>query len=253
MIGRVDSNAEPPLRRHSGQSSVEFVVLCLVLAILAVAVPLVGRYIDLIQAAEQAGRYVAFEGMARNSRSSWKSDADLANEVGRRFFSSPGAPLKTGDLAGDFPADRNPLWTDGAGHPLLDDFAADVGVTTKIESETAIAAAVFRAPLNLSNANLYTATVSVRPANAAFLGAPWSGLNLVVARRTVLLADAWTGFGPADVRRRIEGSVTMYPEGPARTLLDALGDVPALLFDPTLDVGLQSWDVVPCDRLVEGC
>jgi Flp pilus assembly protein TadG len=245
----------PARRRQRGQSTVEFVVLCLVLAVLSITVPLVGKYIDLMQATEQAGRYAAFEGAARNSRSTWKSDTDLSTEVRRRFYSSSSAsaPVKTGDVAGDFAADRNALWSDYTGKPMLDNFANDVGVTTKVEDKNAIASAMYREPLNLSNTNFYTATISVKPVNVTALGVPWDALNLGITRRTVLLADAWTGYGAVDVQHRIESSVTMYPEGPAKALINTLGEIPPLLFDPALEVGLHDWDVVPCDRLVGGC
>lgn len=114
-----------------GQATVEFVVAALVLVPLFIAIPLLGKYADLFQATEAASRYVAFEGMARNSSSSWKSDAELSLEVRRRFFSNSDAPVKTGDAAGDFTANRNPMWSDNAGRPLLAKFEDDVKVSDR--------------------------------------------------------------------------------------------------------------------------
>lgn len=242
------------LRRAAprGQSTIEFLVVMTVVALLFTAVPLIGKYIDMMQTAEQASRYVAFEGMARNSRSTWKSDADLSAEVRRRLFSNSDAPVKTGDVAGDFSANRNPLWNDYTGQPLIADFADDVLVTTKVDDKNAIASAFYRGELKLSNTNLYSATVTVKVENV--LGfEPFDAINLSTTRKTVLLADAWTGFNVGDVQKRIEDAPTMFPIGPAKGLVNTLGEVPTLIFDPALKVGDMDWDIVPCDRLVGGC
>lgn len=240
-----------PLRRAAarGQSTIEFAVAAtFVLALLFIAVPLIGQYIDINQTAEEASRYVAFEGMARNSRSTWKSDTDLSAEVRRRMFSNSDAPVKTGDVAGDFAANRNPLWTDYSGHPLISNFDSEVTVTTKVDDKNAIAAAFYRGELKLSNTNLYTATVNVKPEDS-----PFAPMSLSISRKTVLLADAWTGQNVADVQKRIEDAPTMFPIGPAKGLVNVLGEVPTLIFDPALKVGAMDWDIVPCDRLVGGC
>jgi hypothetical protein len=231
---------------------VEFVVLALVLTPLFIAVPLVGKYVDLMNAAESASRYVAFEAMARNSASSWKSDAELATEVRRRFFSNADAPIKTGDVAGDFAAHRNPMWTDHTGRPFLQRFAEDVSVRTQIDSRNAIAAAVLADSLDLSERNWYTASVTVRtPAIPEFV--PFDAAGLSITRRTVLLTDAWTARNPGDVRSRIEGSPYTYPPSEARALVDLIGLVPPTIYDPRLQIGDHDWDVVPCDRLIGGC
>ena len=77
-----------------GQSTVELVVLSFVLIPLLLIVPLVGKYMDIAQTTAEASRYTAFEGTVRHSSSTdgWKSDADLATEVRRRFFSNSEMP-----------------------------------------------------------------------------------------------------------------------------------------------------------------
>jgi hypothetical protein len=244
---------QPWAGRQRGQSTVEFVVLALVLTPLFIAVPLVGKYIDLMNATESASRYVAFEAMARNSASSWKTDAELATEVRRRFFSNADAPIKTGDVAGDFTAHRNPMWTDHTGRPFISRFADDVGVRTQVDSRNALAAALFADPMGLSERNWYTATVTVRTAAIPeFVALDAAGLS--ISRRTVLLADAWTAGNPADVRSRIEeGAPWTYPPRQARQAFDLIGTIPATIYDPRMRMGDHDWDVVPCDRLVGGC
>ena len=74
--------------RQAGQATTEFVVLCLALVPIALIVPLLGKYIDLMHATEAASRYVAFEGTVHHSSTGWKGDAVLSEEVRRRFSAS---------------------------------------------------------------------------------------------------------------------------------------------------------------------
>ncbi|HEY9106864.1 MAG TPA: hypothetical protein VIN58_09320 [Roseateles sp.] len=237
-----------------GQATVEFVVAALVMVPLFIVIPLLGKYLDLFQASEAASRYVAFEGANRNSANSWKSDAELSMEVRRRFFSASGAPVKTGDAAGDFIAHRNPVWTDHAGRPLLAKFEDDVTVKTTVASKNAIVATnVFAPRLGLSDDNWYTGEVSIKIADIPGFK-PLDTIGLTTTRRTVLLADAWTARSNSQIRQRIEdGGVTVYPIGQAATLVNLIGRIPPLVKDPALVVGDHDWDVVPCDRLAGGC
>ncbi len=240
-------------RSQRGQATTEFAVLALVLVPLFIAVPLIGKYIDAMQAAEQASRYVAFEAAARNTSNSWKTDAELAAEVRRRFFSTADAPVKTGDVVGEFAAFRNPVWSDHTGKPLLDNFDTAVGVKGERSGLNAIAAtAQYRSALGLSNDNLYTGAVTVKFADIASFE-PFDKIGLTTSRKTVLLADAWTARDPASIRDKIEDSITMYPIGKFKSVFDAIGLLPTVVFDPAMKVGDFNWDIVPCDRLVGGC
>ena len=241
--------------RHGqrGQATTEFVVLALVLVPLMIALPLMGKYLDLMQATEASSRYVAFEAAARNTSNSWKTDAELATEVRRRFFSNSNAPVKTDDVAGDFSANRNPLWVDQAGNPLLDKFEDDVGVKGDAAGMNAIpAAVVYRGELKLSNDNLYTGSVTTKIANVPTFK-PFDAINLSVTRKTILLADAWTADSMATIRGKIEDAPIAYPAGTIAPLIDGIGLLPTLVFDPALKVNDFEWDIVPCDRLVGGC
>lgn len=236
-----------------GQSTTEFVVVCLALVPLFIAVPLVGKFIDLMQATESASRYVAFEATVRNSSSAWKPDAELAAEVRRRFFGNSSAPVKTNDVAGDFAAHRNPIWSDHSGKALIEKFEDGVGVATKVSGLNAIAStAPFRSALGLSHDNLYTSRVTATPLKIAGF-APFDTADMKTTRTTVILADAWTARGPAGIRDRIEGSALTYPLGAAKPIVDFVGLLPATIFDPPLKVGDFDWDIVPCDRLIGGC
>lgn len=239
--------------RQRGQSTTEFLVIALVLVPIFIGVPLLGKLIDMMQATESASRYVAFEGTVRNSSSSWKTDAEMAQEVRRRFFGSPGAPVKTNDAAGDFTAHRNPLWSDHAGNPMLPKFETAVAVSTKVEGKNAILAAQpVRSALKLPDDNLYTGQVTIKPARIATYK-PFDSFDLVATRTTVVLTDAWTARDNASIRKRIEDAPAIYPIAAAKPIVDFVGKLPTTIFDPALEVGNHDWDVVPCDRLVGGC
>ena len=139
---------------------------------------------------------MAFEAAARNSSNAWKTDTQLAAEVRRRGFSNSDAPVKTDDTAGDFAADRNPVWTDHTGRTRSSTTSMTTwGVNGKVQGLNAIASALYSGSLGLSNHNLYTGTVTVKMANVKNFD-PFDHIDLSASRKTVLLADAWTARNP---------------------------------------------------------
>ena len=243
-------NSSAPAQR--GQATTEFVVLALVLVPLVLAVPLLGKYIDMMQTAEAASRYVAFEATVKSKTGASKTDAEIAADVRRRFFSNNNAAVKTGDVAGDFAANRNTLWTDGSGAPLLDKFEANVGTQLTSAADNALPLALLSNSLGLSSSNLYTGRVTVIPAAASGV-IPFDKLDIRITRNTVIAVDTWAALNAADVRSRIEGSAAAYPIGQVQGLVNVIGTLPTLVFDPALRLGEFDWDIVPCDRLVGGC
>lgn len=243
---------------QAGQSTVEFLVLALVMVPLLLIVPLIGKYMDIAQTTAVASRYVAFEGEVRHSTSheGWKSDAELAQEVRRRFLSNSDAPIKTHDTAGDFNAHRNTLWFDHRGDPLLPKFVDNVGVRTTRESLSQPFGAFYAASLGLPQDNLYTGQVNVSVADIAGLE-PFDKLGLSISRSTALLADPWAAQGPASIVEKIKGDgwnlLGPFPYKP----LEVLGGNPVVdlaltLFEygaPPPDIGRVEPDRVPADRL----
>lgn len=241
--------------RARGQSTTELLTVSLALVPLFMLMPLIGDYLDMNQQAEMASRYVAFEGAVHNSKSltGWKSDATLSAEVRKRFFSGSAAPIKTGDVAGSFAADQNPLWTDPSGNHLLDDINKSVWVNTKVDSKNALAGAVYQGAFNLSKDNLYTATVSVKPKNFERIQ-PFDTLNLQITRKTTILVDTWAAKSPNQVASTInDAGLLAYPIAPLRLLGNTFGQIPRLFLENGMDVGNINPDIVPCDRLTTGC
>ena len=201
---KIDRHSSPT--RQHGQATVEMVVLGFVMVPLILAIPLLGKYMDIAQTAAIASRYVAFEGVVRHSSSNdgWKTDDELSVEVRRRFFSNSDAPIKTDDVAGDFNAHRNTLWFDHQSAALLPEFATNVSVTTQRESLAQPIGAVFNDSFDLSHDNLNTGAVQVKVADIEDFE-PFDTLGLVITRSTTLLADPWAASGPASVKDKIAG------------------------------------------------
>ncbi len=243
-------------RSHQrGQSSVEFVALSFVLVPLMLIVPLVGKYMDIAQTTAVASRYVAFEGTTRNTSSvdSWKSDAELAQEVRRRFFSNSDAPIKTNDAAGDFNAHRNTLWFDHRNDPLLPEFDKNIKVSTSKESYGQPAGAIFASNFGLSQANLYTGHVDVGIADVAGLE-PFDTIGLSVNRHTALLTDPWSASGSNAVHSKVKNSGAAFPyqaleivATPVILLIELFEKLPGGA--PPPDIGRVSPDRVPLDRI----
>jgi hypothetical protein len=241
--------------RERGQSTTEMLTVSLALVPLFMLMPLIGDYLDMNQQAEMASRYVAFEGAVHNSKSltGWKSDATLSAEVQKRFFSGSAAPIKTGDVAGNFSADQNPLWTDPSGKHLLDDINKNVWVNTKVDSKNALATALYQGSFKLSKDNLYTATVSVKPKNFERIQ-PFDTLNLQITRKTTILVDTWAARSSNQVASTInDAGEVAYPITLLRLLGNTVGQVPRLFLENGMDVGNINPDIVPCDRLTTGC
>lgn len=259
-------------RMQHGQSLTEFLVVSLAIIPLFLLVPYIGKYQDISHATQMASRYVAFDAMTRNdSAAGWKPEAQLAEEVRRRFFSNSDAPIKTGDVAGNFDAHRNLFWVDPNNNPLIENFQNDVQVSygnghgsTHADGFKAIsdsASMALAGELGLRSRGVYTANVTVRLANLpAGLKAyePFDQLNLVMERSTSLLVDPWTAQSPAQVEQKLLGSATMFPAGALASVASAVGNLVPVIEGPggipAPKLGqLEFWrDVVPDDRLKAG-
>lgn len=249
-----------PLRlaaaRHAGQSAVEFLVLALALLPLFLLLPLLGKYLDLGHATEHAARYVAFESAIAGPAVGEASAAALARDVRRRHFGNADAPILTGDRAEDIPAHRNPLWSDHRGLPLIEDFAAriDVRLESRTDHQPASALLAGRNGLDLPAATEFTAHVTVSPRQIDGLP-PFDHLPLQIARHHVILRGNWSASGTTDVSRHIRDSgLLAYPVPPLELIGNTVGRLlPPLMLDKAIDIGRMRPEIVPCDRLEQGC
>ena len=223
----------------------EFCVLMAALTPMFLLIPMLGRYLDLIHAAEIASRYVAFESIAHDPLNGRLRDDEIAADVARRFFSRLDAPIRTGEGPSDAPSEQNGLWVDHRVAPILPNLRNNIGVTTRAATRDPFpsARAWWNHGFDLRSRNLITGAVTVQPAVFAPL-----------SRRTALLVDDWSALGTRDVQLRVENAgVAIYPSGELDSLLTVVGQLPRLLTDEPLSPGLPDWEVVPCDRLNTGC
>lgn len=252
---------------NRGQALAEFLVVALALIPLFLLTPMIAKYQDIAHATQMASRYVTFEAMTRNDgMSTWKTEAQLAQEVRRRFFSNPDAPIKDNDSAGDFLAHQNLFWRTPDNRSLINNFESDVTISfgpdampTHAGARTGAADGVpfvaARAPLGLRAEGIYRANISVSLLNLpAGLKSyePFDQINLTMKRQTSALVDSWTARDPAQVDDRIDNPM-LFP-GSLLSPLQTLVDIPVQAVEfgevrgPRLG-RLDFWrDVVPPDR-----
>ncbi|MES2408637.1 MAG: hypothetical protein V4528_15110 [Pseudomonadota bacterium] len=257
---------------QQGQALAEFLAISVAMVPLFLLIPVIAKYQDISNSTQMASRYVAFDAMYRNdSMGTWKPESQLADEVRRRFFSNSDAPIKTNDVAGDFPANRNLFWSDPNGAPLIASFGNNVQVSygfgnspnhSGAFSNTSDAVPfVLHNELGLQARGIYTANVSVTlanlPAGLKFYE-PFDQINLSIARSTSLIFDPWSARNPQEVESRIGSNPKLFPAGKLQAVspvVDAaikLIDLPGNLSGPKLGK-LDFWrDVVPEDRLRSG-
>ena len=260
----------PPSKAY-GQALTEFLVLAVALIPLFLLVPMIGKYQDIVHATQMASRYLAFEATTREvDAAKWKTPAVLAQDVRRRFYSNPNAPIKNDDTAGDFDANRNLFWRDPYGNPLIKDFnnvslsfgsgapnqtggyeSASDGAPFNVIPITANATT-----LGLQAKGIYTGNVAVKLENLPSLIqkiAPFDAINLSITRHTSLINDGWSADSPATTEQRFGKMAPVNPIIPLIEPLLALGITYVDLADvhPPEFGKLQKWrDVVPSDRLV---
>lgn len=253
-----------------GQALTEFLVVALTMMPLFLLIPMIAKYQDINHSTQMAARYAAFDATIRNDRAtgSWKPEAQLADEVRRRFFGNSDAPIKTGDVAGEFNAHRNLFWRGPDARPLLNSFsdvAVSFGASAGSSHADGFEAAsdmdsfgLIASGLGLASKGIYRANISVKlatlPTALAFYR-PFDTTELTMRRHTSLLLEPWAAKHAAEVESRILGSAAIFPAGRLASISSEVDgyvsiiEAPAGLQGPKLG-RIDFWrDVVPADRL----
>ncbi len=261
---------------QTGQALTEFLVAAVAIIPLFLLMPLIAKYQDINHSTLSASRYAAFEAMTRNDSTSngWKPPSQLADEVRRRFFSNPDAPIKTNDVAGNFKAHQNLFWRGPRGEALIEDINNDVqvnfgtgGASDHASGFSGASDATIFIPLKdqleLKARGIYTAGVSVSlvnmPAGLKFYE-PFDQINLRITRRTSVAVDPWTASGPKQIVDKIKGAPLIFPATTLSAVTPILGTAIGLVELPGAFAGQQMpsprlgqldffVDVVPEDRL----
>jgi hypothetical protein len=229
------------LRSQNGQALIEFTIAAAALLVpLFLMLAYVAKYHDMQSATIQAARYAAWERTvyfggetwecnydettfrAKNKPdgakwacgTAWKSDADISNDVGRRFFKGSWLSEGLGDAE-----DERPFWSDLAGTPLLKDYKQDSLasrtpggpnlIVDKIYSEGLGTAAQFFSAeklVKLDMANLYTSTVTFTPTNTWAVTQAFKNSNPLfdLKENNVLVANGWSANGKNFVAAQIQ-------------------------------------------------
>lgn len=261
---------------QTGQALTEFLVAAVAIIPLFLLMPLIAKYQDINHSTLSASRYAAFEAMTRNDSTSngWKPPSQLADEVRRRFFSNPDAPIKTNDVAGNFKANQNLFWRGPRDEALINDINNDVQVNFGTGGASDHASGLsgasdgiifipLKGQLDLKARGIYTAGVSVSlvnmPAGLKFYE-PFDQINLRLTRSTSVAVDSWTASGPQQVESKIKGAPLIFPATTLSAVTPILGaaiglvEAPGFLAGkpmPSPRLGELSFfiDVVPEDRL----
>ena len=286
------------LRSQNGQALIEFTIAAAALLVpLFLMLAYVAKYHDMQSATIQAARYAAWERTvyfggqtwecnyddktyrAKNKPgdakwacgTAWKSDEDIRNDVGRRFFK--GSRLSSGL---DDAVEERPFWSDLAGTPLLRDYqqGSSAGTTPGgankvldfLYNDAIGTAAEFFSDqkiVKLDMANLYTSSVTFTPANTLSVTQTFKNNNILsdLVEKNVLVANGWSANGKNFVAAQIQ------PYTPSNILNNSwfkkawdvvTGDLVSLVFpefkglDLTASLKPANADKVPGDRLSGG-
>jgi len=231
------SLANSLLRRpQAGQALVEALVGSLALVPLLLAVLWLGKVISMQQSLVQASRLLAFECTVRaHDCDSEQGQARLADEIRQRVFGRLDSPVLSNAGVNDLPpaSERNPLWVDAAGRPLLARMS-DVGIRIRSQSfDAGLSLATSRERAGIGNAmSLLTElagparfgldlTGGLREATVQVAAVPVPGKlgafpGLRLQARAAVLSDAWTAVGPTGdrpdtVQARVDRGARLLP------------------------------------------
>ncbi len=206
--------------RQSGQALVESLVAALVLVPFVLLIVWLGKVQSLQQATIAASRLLAFECAARPGDCGQGAlPPERVDELRRRVFARGDVQPLTGDRMPDPPSasERNPLWVDRAGRPLLEhprDIGAridlhrfDAGLSVAVSQSGGVAGNAAQLLSDLAGPGRFGLEIDrglvdakVQAGISASAGADFrSQLDSIALRmraNTAILTDAWSASGP---------------------------------------------------------
>lgn len=257
-----------------------------VLIPLFLAIPLLGKYLDVRAAAVQTSRYAAWErtvwfggaaasdlgwlGVKRSWQANEKSDDQIRREIGVRHLSETGvndAFSNSDRNAGNFKVDSKMLWKDRKGQALLANYN-DVqntvgnnlapGTLNKVLKPIADLASTL-GPFVLEMNGEYAASVTIKIKDIDFDHFLAKNSTANFSETNVLLANGWSANGPDDsaatsVKQQVKGlapTSILAAEIEGVKIMDyVLGAMSIFLPEASkLEPGKIEPDIVPADRL----
>jgi hypothetical protein len=228
----------PAAPRARGQAMVELVIAAsLVLVPLFLAIPLLGKYLDMRSTAVQTARYAAWErtvwyggdaasslgwfGVSKRWQANAKTDGQVRNELGVRMLSETNDAFTVNDRdASDFKGGVKTLWQDRSGRKMLANYS-DIqntvgnkqapGTLNKILDPIANFASTL-GPFVLETKGEYAATVTVQVRDIDTSNFLMKSSTRNFSESNVLLANGWNANGPSDaaktsVKQQVKGLV----------------------------------------------
>lgn len=260
------------VRHQVGAAISEVIAMSAVLVPLALLVPYMGKVADMNHASIEAARYASWERTVASDAD--KSDAVLADETRRRFFSKVDAYIFTGEAPPTDDAQRQQLWRDYQANWMLRNYN-DVTVQTTNSDTPGSAAGTIANLMGLftnamgrfnSNGNvaldtrgLYRADVTVNVGGIPM--APFNtGTNcagqadsesfLCIRRHHVILGDTWASRNSSEMQRRVQGLVPTSAFQDLTAVTNLIGNIPVLAEFGRFQPGYVAPDtVLPPDRI----
>lgn len=262
------------------------IVAGLVLIPLFLAIPLLGKYLDMRAAAVQTSRYAAWErtvwyggdaasslgwfGVSRRWQANEKTDDQIRREIGVRYLSETDASEAFSSVdrsANDFRGGSKELWKDRNGQALLANYSDIVnsvannqapGTLNVILDPIANFAATL-GPFTLEMNGAYAATVTMKVKDIDYDHFLAKSSKASFSETNVLLANGWSADGPNATNKT---SVKQQSKGlvPFSIFTTEIAGVPVMEYLQTavsvflpeiskLELGKLEPDVVPKDRL----
>lgn len=266
---------------------VELVIVAgLVLVPLFLAIPLLGKYLDVRAAAVQTARYAAWErtvwyggdaatgmgwfGVNRKWQANEKTDDQIRRELGVRQLSETG----TGDAfsssdrsASNFKGGTKTLWQDRTGKPLLANYS---DIVNKIDNSQAPGTlnvildpianfASTLGPFVLEMNGEYSAKVTIKVKDLDYDHFLAKSSTSSFTEANVLVANGWSANGPDDpaktsVKQQVKGlvptSIIAADINGVKIIDYVLGALSVFLPEASkLEPGKIEPDKVPADRL----
>lgn len=257
-----------------------------VLIPLFLAIPLLGKYLDVRASAVQTARYAAWErtvwfggdaasslgwfGVSRKWQANEKTDDQIRREIGVRHLSETGATdsfSNSDRSAGAFKVDSKMLWKDRKGQALLASYSdiqntvdnSQAPGTMNVILDPIANFASTLGPFVLEMNGEYSAKVTIKIKDIDFDHFLAKNSTANFTETNVLLANGWSANGPDDsaatsAKQQVKGLVPtsiLAAEIEGVKVMDyVLGALSVFLPEASkLEPGKIEPDVVPADRL----
>lgn len=208
----MNKNFKNHFKYSAGQSTVEFIVACLVMIPLFFGIYYFARYSDIKSSAIQASRYAAFE-RAWDPTSNIKSDNVLREEVRARFFTKTEKISYQDSTAGS--ATPVPLWGDVNGTKLIanyTDISTNVGSVGNLPAGAvgAVIDGLNNVYFKIPNSGIIKSQIDVPLVNIAHFE-PLKSINITLPAATAIGSGSWNAGGAKGADSVCDRALTAVP------------------------------------------